>query len=247
VSRVQWPVPLERNYYQLSYRIIETGDRTRHTIPSLREAIRSAGVGVKNVVWTGWSMFHQFTRPEIAPHVVIDTATGEEVEAIEASLIGETRLEATLPDVWRITTDGRATIFRAYREDRSVVPHLAERGLTPGKFLSPRVLIRDLYELVTHAKELAKSFPNTQGVEFQCTWIGLEGRQIADFEPGIDWNHYTCHTNARSSAAVVSIDELTAEPASVVARLATPVLNLFDGFELNREWIIREAPKFRML
>jgi hypothetical protein len=219
VSRMQWPVPLERNYYQLSYRVIETGDKTRHTITSLREAIRTAGVGVKNVVWTGWSMFHQFTRPETAPRIVIDDATGEEVEAIETSLIGETKLEATIPDVWRITADGRATIFRPYREDHSVVPHLAERGFTRGKFLSPRTLIRDLYEFVTHAKEFAKSFPNAQGVEFQCTWIGLEGRKIADFEPGIDWNDYTCHAKARSSSATVSIDELTADTAPVRVRV----------------------------
>ena len=247
MSRVQWPIPLELNYYQLSYRIIESADKTRHTVASLREAIRSAGVGVKNVVWTGWSMFHQFTRPEIAPRVVIDTATGEEIEALETSLIGETRLEATMPDVWRITADGRATIFRPYREDRELIPHLADQGLTPGKFLSPRTLIRDLYEFVTHAKELAKSFLNAQSIEFRCTWTGLEGRRIADFEPGIDWNDYNSHTKERSSSATVSIDELTADTASVVVNLATPVLNLFDGFELNREWIVRETPKFRTL
>jgi hypothetical protein len=247
VSRVQWPVPLERNYYQLSYRVIESRDKTRHTISSLQEAIRTAGVSVKKVVWTGWSMFHQFTRPEIAPRIMIDNLTGEEIEAIETSLIGETKLEATIPDVWRITTDGRATIFRPYREDRSVIAHLAEQGLTPGKFLSPRTLIRDLYEFVTHAKEFAKSFPNAQGVEFQCTWIGLEGRKIADFEPGIEWNDYTCHTNARSSSARVSLDELSADTASVVVKLATPVLHLFDGFELSREWVVRETPKFVML
>jgi hypothetical protein len=247
VSRVQWPVALERNYYQLSYRIVENGDKTQHTIPSLREAVRTAGTSVKNVVWTGWSMFHQFTRPEIAPYVVIDTATDEEVEGIETSLIGETKMEATMPDVWRITADGRATIFRAYREDREVIPHLAKRGLTPGKFLSPRTLIRDLYELVTHAKELAKSFPNAQRVEFRCTWIGLVGRKIADFESGIDWNDYICRTDARSSSATASIDDLAADTASVVQKLAAPVLSLFDGFEVSREWIIRETPKFRML
>jgi hypothetical protein len=234
-------------FYQLSYRIIENGERTRHSVKSLKQAISVAGERVRNVVWTGWSMFHQFTRPEIAPRVVIDTLNGEEVEAIETDLREKTALDKSVADVWRITADGRATIIRPYREDQSTIPHLARQGLTSGKWLSPRTLIRELYELTTHAKELAKEFPNARSVEFRCTWLGLKGRKIADFEPGIDWDDRTCHADERTSSLTVSIDELVADAAGVVAKLATPVLNLFDALDLSREWIIREVPKFRTI
>jgi hypothetical protein len=247
VTRVQWPVPIDKNSYLLSYRIIETGGKTTHTIKSLAEAIRIAGEGVRNVVWTGWSMFHQFSRPAIAPRVVLDVTNGEEVEALETNLLGETQLEATIPDVWRITTDGRASVWRPYREDRARVPHLAAQGLTPGRFLAPRVLIRELYELVTHAKELSKAFPHASSVEFRCTWSGLKNRKIADFEPGVHWHDYTCHVDERTSTTTAPVDIVTADSASVVAALAAPVLNLFDGFELSRDWIVKEVPKFRML
>jgi hypothetical protein len=247
VTRVQWPVAIDKNYYLLTYRIVETGGKTLLKIKPLGEAIRVAGEAVRNVVWTGWSMFHPFTRPEIAPRVVVDPTSGEEVAALETSLLGETHLEATIPDVWRITADGRASIWRPYREDRMEVPHLAAQGLSAGRYLSPRILIRELYELATHAKELAKAFPHANNVEFFCSWIGLKDRMIADMEPGVTWGNYKSHVNERTSTATVQLDALTADTASVVAALSAPVLNLFDGFELSREWILQQVPRFRML
>lgn len=237
--------PTKRSFYQLSYRIIESGEPTGHTIKSLEESIRVAGESVRTVVWTGWSMFHQFTRAGIAPKIVIDTATGEEVMAIETDLREKTTMERTVPEVWRITADGRATLIRPYREDTATPRHVVEQGLTAGGWLSPRVLIREVYELATHAKELAKAFSNADCIEFRCTWLGLKGRKIADFIAGVDWDQRTCHVNERTSAVTVSLDELTADTAAVVARLTSPVLNLFDGLDLSREWIIRQVPRFR--
>ena len=232
--------------YQLSYRIID-GSNPRLSVKELAEAIRVAGERVREVVWTGWSMFHQFTREEIKPKIVIDTVTGEEVEAIETDLRAHNRLASTRDEIWRITADGRATLIRPYREDTAENPLLAQRGLTPGTWLSPRTLIRELYELATHAKELAKSFPNAEAVEFCCTWHGLKGRKIADFDPGADWHERRCHAEQRSSTLTVSLEELTADTAAVVAKLSAPVLNLFDGLDLSREWILREVPKFRTI
>jgi hypothetical protein len=226
--------------YQLSYRIIDRSD-PRLSVKELEEAIRLAGERVRKVVWTGWSMFHQFTREEIKPKIVIDTATGDEVEAIETDL----RENNARDEIWRVTADGRATLIRPFREDTADHPSLAQRGLTPGTWLSPRTLIRELYELATHAKELAKAYPNAEAVEFCCTWQGLKGRKIGDFRSGIDWRERRCHVEQRTSALTVSLEELTADTAAVVARLSARVLHLFDGLDLSREWILREVPKFR--
>lgn len=247
MSKQDWLVAIADNHYQLSYRIFESGGTTKHTATTLREAIRVAGEAVRNVVWTGWSMFHQFNRKEIAPRIVIDSSSGEEIEAIETDLLGETNLEATIPDVWRVTVDGRATLIRPYREDRAVISHLQKKGLVPGTWLSPRTLIRDVYEFVTHAKELAKAFPHAERIEFRCSWFGLRGRKIADFEPGASWHDRSSHTSERTTTLTVSVDQLTADTAAVVAELAAPVLRLFDGLELTRDWIVNEVPKFRSL
>lgn len=242
-----WPVSIPDNHYHFSYRIIEKGGTTEHTTTTLAEAIRIAGESVRNVVWTGWSMFHQFSRTEIAPKIVIDTSTGEEVEALETDLTGETLVDTTVPDFWRITVDGRATIIRPYREDRMVIPHLADRGLMPGMWLSPRTLIRELYELVTHAKELAKAFPNAEFVEFRCSWHGLRDRKIADFEAGTNWRDRKCHVDQRTTTVTASVEQMAADIASVVVKLSAPVLRLFSGLELGQDWIEKLVPKFRML
>ena len=242
-----WPVPLEDNHYQLSYAIRQRAGAAQLSVNDLKEALRVANQNVRNVVWTGWSMFYQFTRKEIAPRIVVDKSAGTEVEAFETNLRGETLLDTTLPDYWRVTVDGRATLIRAYREDRSEIPPLVRKGAGAGKWLSPRTLIRELYELATHAKELAKAFEGAENVEFYCSWCGLKGRIIGDFDPGIDWNERTCHVNERSVGATVTLDRLTGDTAGVVAELAAPVLRLFDGLELGREWITKEVPKFREL
>ena len=232
--------------YQLSYRIVD-GSGTKLSIPELREAIRAAGERVHSVVHTGWSMFYQFTRPEIASHAVVDTGTGDEVEAIETDLREKGQTQGRHADMWRITADGRATLIRPYREDEAEDPRFTERGLMPGNWLSPRTLIRELYELATHAKELAKAYPDVHRIEFCCTWQGLKGRKIDEFQPGSNWHERRCHAEQRTATLSVPLDELAADTAGVVAKLAAPVLHLFDGLDLSREWIQREVPRFRML
>ena len=242
----KWPVSISKNFYQFSYRIVENPARTRHSLASLAEAIRLAGESVKNVVWTGWSMFHQFTTKEIAPRVVLDEADGEEIEAFETNLLDGARFDTTVPDFWRITIDGRATLLRPYREDRNEPLHLKRRGLQPGMWLSPHTLMREVYEFVSHAKELAKAFPNADRVEFRCSWHGLKGRQIADFRPGVDWDEHTCHTNERTIQFSASTEQLTGDTASIAVELAAPVLRLF-GLELTKEWVLSELPSFRSI
>jgi hypothetical protein len=240
-----WPVPLEANHFQLSYRIVERGGHSGLDSTDLLEAIRLANEQVRNLVWTGWSMFYIFSRPEIAPRRLIDDGSGEETEAIETSLVDETTFETTLPDFWRITGDGRATLVRAYREDRSTRPVLAAEGLYPGSWLAPRELVRDVFEFASHAKELAKAFSRAARVEFRCSWFGLRGRRIGDFNPGVEWNLRTCHAEERTSCTTASIEELAADSESVAMELYGPVLRLFDGLELGRAWLEKEKPRFR--
>ena len=232
-SAPQWPVSVKDNHYQLSYRLTPETGLPALTGGALPEAIRQAGERVRNVVWTGWSMFHPFTREEIKPRFVTDASGSEEVEAIETSLLGESFIAETVPDFWRITADGRATIIRPYREDRVVVPHLERSGLGPGTYLSPETLAREVYEMATHAKELAKAFDGTTGVEFRCTWYGLKDRRIASFDRAVDWRDRKCVVNERSTGARAPLELLAASPQSAVAELIAPVGRLFDGLEIT--------------
>jgi hypothetical protein len=240
-----FPVSVKENHYQLTYRFIRPDGSPILEGNSLLEAIRQAGEHVRNVVWTGWSMFHPFTKEEIKPRFVTDLDNGHEIDALETVLVGQTFIAETLPDYWRITADGRATIIRPYREDRTEVPHLAKQGLNPGMWLSPRILAREVYELVAHAKELAKFFAAVDAVEFRCTWYGLKDRRIADFDPAIDWYDRTCRINERTTASQSSVEALTGDPDAIVLALATPVARLFDGLEITSSELERWRPTFR--
>ena len=240
-----FPVSVKENHYQLTYRLIRPGSSPMLEGNSLLEAIRQAGEHVRDVVWTGWSMFHPFTRNEIKPRFVTDLDNGQEIDALETILLGRTFIAETVPDYWRITADGRATIIRPYREDRTAVPHLAKQDLHPGMWLSPRILAREAYELVAHAKELAKFFAAVGAVEFRCTWYGLKDRRIADFDPSIDWYDRTCRINERTTASQSSVEALTADPDSIVLALVTPVTRLFDGLEITSSELEHWRPTFR--
>lgn len=240
-----FPVSVKHNHYQLSYRLVRPGGSAVVEGTSLLEAIRQAGEHVRNVVWTGWSMFHPFTRNEIRPRFVTDLSDGQEIDAVETVLLGQTFIAETVPDYWRITADGRATIIRPYREDRSAVPHLAREGLHPGMWLSPRILAREAYELVTHAKELAKFFAAAEAVEFRCSWHGLKDRRIADFDPSVDWYDRTCRINERTTVSRSSLEALAGDPDPIVLALVTPVSRLFDGLEITPTQLLQWRPTFR--
>jgi hypothetical protein len=215
-----------------------------HNLQSFREILRVAVETVRQDVWTGWSMFHQFETDGIAPYIQIDETTGCEVEVLETNHLGKTKFSTTLPDFWRVALDGRATIIRPYREDRR-----NDRALRPGfeagTWLSPDLFIRDIYEFVTFARHLVKSFHGAGIVEFLCTWWGLEARRIAD--PDKDWRPGVSRVDSRSASAIVQPEELPGEVARVTAALAAPVLRLFDGLDPDPDYVRNIAPGFRVL
>jgi hypothetical protein len=247
VTNAQWPVSIEKNHYQFSYQIVQRFGASPFTVEQLKEAVRIAGENVRNIVWTGWSMFHQFSRREIAPRIVIDIVAGEEVEALETDLRGETYIDTTLPDVWRITGDGRAVLIRPYREDRPPSENLRRRGLLPGTWLSPHTLTREVFEFATHAKELAKAFSLAERIDFRCSWYGLKGRKIDEFAPAYWSKAYISDTAERTTTKSVELEEISADTASVVVSLAAPVLRLFGLPAITRESVLNEVPRFRTL
>ncbi len=243
----EWPVDISENYYQFSYIIHETGGLSLHNLEGFREALRTANEAVKDVVWTGWSMFHQFTRPEIAPYVNVYKTDTKEIELYETNHLGKLQFDTTVPDFWRVGLDGRATIVRPYREDRNEIAALAERHQLPGNWLSPFTLIREVYEVVLHAHELSKYFGNSSHIQILCSWVGLEGRKLAEFDPGVDFHDRVSHVNSRTTSAFVRDEELPSNLPTVVSALADPIMRVFAGWSANPEWIEGKVPKFRML
>jgi hypothetical protein len=240
----QWNTPLKANHYQLSY-MINTSVPDWLRANDLLSIVQNANTQTRELVWTGWSMFYPFTRPEIAPYFITDEASGQDHhEILESNLLGDTLLDTALPDFWRVSLDGKASLLRAYREDRTAYP---ERGLNPGQWFRPFFLAREIAELVRHARAMCENFPAAQSVSFRCEWFGLEGRRIAD--PEADWSkERISKADHRVCIGAWPVADLASRWPAIVADTSSCVVRLFDPeFELPEQWVLHVAPKFRSL
>jgi Putative DNA-binding domain len=240
----QWPTSLVANHFALSY-MINCSTPERLQASSMIEALQSANAQTRQLVSTGWSMFYPFNRAEIAPYFVTDEASGQgEGDILEASLLGAELLEGTLPDFWRVSVDGKASLLRAYREDRV---RQQQFGLAPGERFSPFLLVREIAELCRHARAMAERFPSVTSVAFRCEWFGLKGRQIADSDADIS-KQRIARTEKRSFSNVWPIADLSARWPVIVSEVSSAVTRLFDAeLEMTPEWIQSVESKFRSL
>ena len=239
VTDLSWPVDLEANHCQLSY-IIFSDDGVTIPARELQQVLEQVNRHVRETVWTGWSMFYPFTRPEIAAalHPEFDDGTG--VDVLESNLIGDDDLIG-LPDYWRYAIDGRATLVRPYREDSQ--PSVEGKGRPAGSWLSPETVLRETTELVTHARIMAERYESRR-VAFRCTWRGLAGREIDDFG-GVYWSPgRQARADQRTTGGTWDLQVLVANWHDVVAQLSCPVLNLFGFGECGPELVAGMAPRF---
>lgn len=241
----RWTVPYRDNHYHLSYRIVRDPGEVLEG-QNLLLILQQANQEVRELVWTGWSMFYPFTRDEIRPYIIPETLEGTEIEVWEMSLLGQTQDSTTLPDFWRFSTHGYASLIRAYCEDRQVIVQNGE-SLQPGTWFSPFTIIREIAEFVRHARAIGKLFSSAREVEIRGTWVGLANRRIDEFDPGNDWSFRKSRANGRDVRGKWPIGDLTSDWEGIIAQLASPVTRLFDGLDVTRDWVKHATPKFRAL
>ena len=243
----RWPVSLEANHYMLSYSISHS---EQHVMSrrELLEALARINREVRQLVWTGWSMFYPFTRPEIAPQYRTEGTDGSGTYFLETNLgIGDCDLNTTLSDFWRVSPKGWATLVRAYREDRSESEgRKIDPSRKPGTWLSPETPIRETAELVRHAYLFSKSFASAISIEFDCQWKGLNKRELKDSE-GYWRQGKISQSDIRKTSGVWPISDLIDNWPDVVAELSCPVLEMF-GFDIcSPDFVHRMEKRFRKL
>ncbi|WP_113154819.1 helix-turn-helix domain-containing protein [Nitratireductor sp. OM-1] len=230
-----WPVPLADNHYRLSYLIRHEDQHI--PINQLRALLEEVNNEVRDTVWTGWSMFYPFTRPEIAATVHPENPDGTGGDLLETNLIGNGQFDTSMPDFWRVAPDGRATLVRGYREDA--------RLEDPGQWLSPETVLRETAELIRHARAFARHFPTASTVSFRCTWTGLNGRQIRDIDPSIYWSPGRIATaTKRITGGEWPVVKLNTDWHQIVAELGCPILTLFGIDFCSKEMVAGMAPRF---
>jgi len=179
------------------------------------------------------SVFYPFTRQEISPRFNRDTAIDDgDTDFLEGSTFeaGSNRGE-----FWRIGLDGRASILRPFDEDvyERVPPDIQEGD----KCFDPRIHLRDIMEVVRHARAGAEEFEDVTNICFQLEWLGLKGRctttheryQQKTYPASSDWRR---HYDSLPFALVVG------DAPEVVARLLAPVYRVFNPRqEISAEYV----------
>jgi hypothetical protein len=242
-THLSWPVDLAKNHAQLSYLIMGSGEA--FDASWLPQVLTEVNLQVRDTVWTGWSMFYPFTRAAIRPAIHAEFSDGSGGEVLETNLVADGNLDVSLPDMWRVTTDGRASMFRAYREDRADV--VAKMRRPAGSWISPETIVRETAELVAHARAMAERMPGATGIAFRCKWIGLDGRELNDF----GYEYWSPGRIAGADQRVVAADRalpvLGSNWEEAVASLACPVLSLFGFENCGSEFVRRLAPRFKKI
>ena len=248
-SSLSWPVSLKNNHYILSYSIVHAEQNVMQK-KALLEALTRINREVRQLVWTGWSMFYPFTRSEIAPQALPENPDGSGTYFLETNLVSDNRIvDTTLPDFWRVSPNGWATLVRAYREDRSRdEDEKFDRDRKPGTWLSPETPIRETAELVRHAYLFSKYFSSSTAIEFDCQWKGLKDRELKDFDPGVYWSPgRVSRSDIRKATGIWPISELLHNWPNVVAALSCPVLEIFGLDFCSADFVHEMESRFRKL
>jgi hypothetical protein len=235
---------LATNHFQLSYGI-ETSDKQEIDPATLVDVLRHVNEDVHDLVRTGWSMFYIFTRDNIRPYTKVDQTSGKgDRDFLECSLLAASATGAT--DLWRASNDGYVTVLRGYFEDRNDTAKYM--NATPGNFLSPNWLVRDVGEFVRHARAFAAQFANPRLVSIRCEWRGLTNRRIAD--PTGFWGAYQFDKGAetRVSSGSWTVAQLEEKWPLIVATLAGPVMRAAGiGQIVNADWVKGQSARWRSM
>ncbi len=232
-----------KSYYHFRY-AIDRDDRQLLDANRLIEILRQVNAEVRDLVWTGWSMFHPFSGLEIAPFFNTDEASGEgDRDFLETALLRNTTSSYFATDMWRVSVDGKATIIRCYTEDD--VGFTAQTQLAQGTWFSRQMMVCALAELVRHARGMAERFDAPTKISFRCEWHGLENRILHD---PLGWFP---ESRAKSDRRVTTgnwpVSSLGNVLDEIVSELAQPVVRLFtNDFAVTPEWVRQQRPRWKL-
>jgi hypothetical protein len=229
-------------HWQLSYEI-ERSDNQRLEARPLLDALRQVGSEVHDLVKTGWPMFYVFDTPELKPNWIIDETSGlGEQDFLECAILRDPRDLPRFADLWRVASDGKATLVRDYWEDG--IEYNQHIGWQPGTWLSPQTLTKALGEIVRHARGMTERFDNPTLVSFRIEWHGLKDRMINDPQ-GRWFGNWRASADYRVSVGSWPVTSLTNGWPEIVSSLAGPLIRTFTTeFKLSPDWVRGQAPKW---
>ena len=231
---------LKRAHYQFSYQVNTAGSE-RLDMGQLLAELRSMGQEVHDLVDPGWTMFWVFDGSELGPYSSADDTIGE-AEFLECCLIHE-EVERPLPDFWRVSPSGKATIVRPFWEDRRNIGE----GFKPGTWFWPYIMGREIAEVIRHARAFAERFSMPENVSFRAEWCGLQGWEVKDPDtPMLRMMDRSAQSDTRTVTRTVPVADLSSRWAEITAEMLSPVTRMFDpNYSVSAQEILAWSKRFR--
>ena len=241
--QAQAPTLLRQSHIQFSYQIVDA-DARMMDCAKLFKVLQDVAHEVTDTVNYGWTAFYPFQRRGIETYTKSDVTFGE---FLETNLMGDPDKPADLfdhPDFWRVSPDGHASLLRGYFSDRSKFAGDTQ-GFEQGKWISPRLLSREILEIVRHARGLASRYPSATGVRLVCECFGIENREIRDIDA-----HFSPGKISRDSHRIGegqwTIADLVTNWPEITADLMAPIMRAFDPrFIVSAETIRKWSRRFK--
>ncbi len=163
-----------------------------------------------------------------------DLDNGER-EFLEASLT-EIPEEVDSRSMWRVSSDGFASVIKGWWEDSP------RSGHRPQTSLSPIWLSKDVAGCVLFARAFVNSLEAATAVTFRCEWTGLKDRRPS--HPETRWLFSGCPSQdeRRVSRQTISLAELNSGWETPAAALIGPVARAVGlGDSLTVKWLTWQA------
>ena len=235
-------IPVKDNYVAYSYALEGPGVE-KLTADASMEILRRSNAALRDTVYYGWSMFNLFDRDEIRPQFKTDDQIEKgAVEFLETNIV--TKGRTARGDLWRVGMNGMSFIARHYMEDDMEAPSDVDASQ---KWYDPWLHIRDLCELVRHARAVGEELQDIQTVHFQIEQKGLKDRKIASCSPSRIAGVYDAFGGSDTRVVRHSFEfaELITNLPNAVSTLYAPYNRVFDpSYKVSPEWIKQLMPSF---
>ena len=217
---------LSTGHYLFSYRV-NTTESEHLEVPSLVDELRKMGREVQELVNSGWTMFTVLNDTRLG--AVTDEAAGDG-EILQCRTVGGNRTPlGELPDFWRISPAGFATVARPFFFE-DMTPLWSQDAWRPGTWLWPFGVTSDLVEIIRHARAFSERFVAPESVSFRMEWRGLRGRVLRDpANPMVALrSSKMAGEDGLAATTHASVAELADDWRTLAARMASRVLRAFD-------------------
>ncbi len=240
IDQLGWPIDLSGHRIAFGFRLIDSSGGPVGALPLnvLEQAIRSASLASGALIGESTGNFdpgwNSETRAKVTVIDGLDGYAGRRLSP-EGSY--------NLPMEWVIREDAVGVEVTGIPEDNPWVQEAVEgRGRTrrwpPGERLAPTFQVDTVAQAVTFVGRLAESYHDAAACDLMVDYRGLEGREIDEPKPGVYFSlRRTSATDERRVKIRVGVAALSAELAGVTASLVGPIFRLFDGWDINSEYV----------